>query len=89
MAPRSDFLTELFTTPLSDGLRWHLFFSFEGNDAMRMTGGTNDGVVPIASQLAPVAQAQAHWLHGFPETHTSILRSPDASAALNRALAGL
>jgi pimeloyl-ACP methyl ester carboxylesterase len=87
--PGSDFLTELFATPLRDGLRWHLFFSFEGNDPLRMTDGTNDGTVPIASQLAQPAQAQAHRLHGFPETHTSILHSQAASEALNRALAGL
>jgi pimeloyl-ACP methyl ester carboxylesterase len=88
MEPGSDFLTELFATSLRGGLTWHLFFSFEGNDSLRMTGGVNDGVVPIASQLAPAAQAQAHRLHGFPETHTSILSSPAVSEALNRALAG-
>jgi len=56
---------------------------------MRMTGGPNDGTVPVASELAPLAQEQARHLRGFPETHTSILSSPAVSAALNRALAGI
>jgi pimeloyl-ACP methyl ester carboxylesterase len=88
IAPDSRFLATLFATPLPDDLPWHLFFSFEGNESLRMTGGANDGVVPIASELAAAAQDQARHLQGFPESHTSILKSPAVSEALNRALAG-
>lgn len=87
--PGSDFLTALFATPLPGDLPWHLYFAFEGGRRRRGLGGPNDGVVTIASQLAPTAQEHALRVLGFPENHSSILSSPAVSEALNRALAGL
>jgi pimeloyl-ACP methyl ester carboxylesterase len=89
LKPGSDFLTALFATALSEDLRWDLYFSFEGGRRRRGLGGANDGVVTVASQLAPVAQEHARRVRGFPESHTSILSSPAVSAALNQALAGM
>jgi len=85
MAPSSHFLQGLFEPPLPEGLDHHLFFSFEGN-RRRGAGGTNDGVVTVASQLSPAAQAQAGKLVGFAENHTSVLRSTRTAEALNAAL---
>jgi hypothetical protein len=85
MAPSSHFLEGLFEVPLNDGLAHHLFFAFEGHRS-RGTTGTNDGVVALASQLAPPAQEQATRRLGFAEDHSSILRSARAAAALNAAL---
>ncbi len=83
--PQSDFLREIFATKLPAECRYHLFFSYEGGAALMR--GANDGVVTLASQLAPAAQQQATRVWGFPENHDSILQSDDVVAALNEILA--
>jgi len=87
MAPSSVFIRTLFETPLSATVEFHLFFGFEGNRRFRSTGGINDGVVSVASQLAPEAQRDARRLYGFASNHTDILRSPEVSRTLNALLA--
>lgn len=86
MKPGSPFLTELMETPLSDEVEFHLFFGFEGHLARKRTGGVNDGVVALASQLAPEAQRDAARLRGFPANHTDILLRADVAQALNEVL---
>ena len=87
VAPSSIFIHTLFETPLPATVEFHLFFGFEGNRRFRGTGGINDGVVAVASQLAPEAQRDARRLYGFPSNHTEILRSPEVSETLNALLA--
>jgi pimeloyl-ACP methyl ester carboxylesterase len=87
MAPSSVFVRTLFQTPLPKTVEFHLFFGFEGHRRFRRTGGINDGVVAIASQLASQAQRDARRLHGFASDHTEILRNPEVSEILNALLA--
>jgi pimeloyl-ACP methyl ester carboxylesterase len=87
MAPSSVFLSTLFETALPQAVEFHLLFGFEGHRRFRRTGGINDGVVSVASQLAPPAQRDARRLHGFPSNHTEILRNPEVSKVLNALLA--
>jgi pimeloyl-ACP methyl ester carboxylesterase len=85
--PGSAFLRRLMETPLSDEVEFHLFFGFEGHRAFKGIGGTNDGVVAMASQLASEAQRDADTMRGFPADHTDILRRQDVAKALNAVLA--
>ena len=87
MRPGSHFIGDLFETKLPDETDHHLFFAFEGHRRGGATSGANDGVVAVASQLAPRAQRGATRVRGLPENHTSILRSPEAAAGLNELLA--
>jgi pimeloyl-ACP methyl ester carboxylesterase len=86
MKPGSAFLQTLLVTPLPEGMEFQLFFGFEGNRSFRSRGGANDGVVTLASQLAPEAQQQARRLQGFPANHTEILRRDEVADALNALL---
>lgn len=85
--PGSHFVQDLFETPLPENTEHHLFFAFEGHRRGGATGGANDGVVAVASQLSPGAQAGATRIRGLPENHTGIIRSPDAAKALHGLLA--
>lgn len=86
MKPGSAFLQTLLVTPLPEWMEFQLFFGFEGSRSFRSRSGANDGVVTLASQLAPEAQQQARRLHGFPANHTEILRRDEVAEALNALL---
>jgi hypothetical protein len=85
MAPKSEFIRDLFATKLPEECRFHLLFGFEGGSML--VGGANDGVVAVASELAPVAQEEAVKIYGFPASHMGILDSKAASERLNEILA--
>jgi pimeloyl-ACP methyl ester carboxylesterase len=87
MAPGSPFLRSLLEPPLPSTLGYDLFFSYAGGS--RWTCAANDGVVTLASQLLPRAQTEARMMHGFDETHRTILRSADLSAMVHEQLAPL
>lgn len=89
MRPRSHFVEDLFETELPEDVEHHLFFAFEGHRRGGAIRGANDGVVAVASQLSPQAQTGAARVYGVPESHTGILRSPDAVATFNGLLAAL
>ncbi|MDF2458762.1 MAG: hypothetical protein K0S79_1178 [Nitrospira sp.] len=93
MAPRSAYLTDLFFSthngapmhrPLPSGTRHHLLFGFKHSGTA--VGECSDGTVTLASQLYPGAQEDAIRLHGFDETHMSILDSVETSRLVNRLL---
>jgi uncharacterized alpha/beta hydrolase family protein len=84
IAPTSDFLKNLFTTPLPKTIPHYLLFSFKGT--RQMAEGNNDGAVSIASQLRPVAQEGAYLIRGFNEGHVSILENQDVAHLVNRIL---
>ena len=46
-------------------------------------GEPNDGVVAISSELAWPVQQAARRVYGFPESHTSILRSAQVAQIVN------
>jgi len=86
MAPSSPFLQALLEAPLSGETRFHLLFSFAGHRGRDRAAGANDGVVTVKSQLAPRAQNQASGVHGFPTSHTGILRDPAVAEELGALL---
>ncbi len=81
LAPNSPFLQTLFERRLPNQVPSYLLFGVAGGD------GT-DGVVPLTSALSLRAQAEAVHIYGFPETHTSNLKSPAAIDRLNILLEG-
>lgn len=93
MAPDSEFLTQLFhpapgvgqTAGLPAETEMHLLFSYRGGD--RLTWGTSDGVITLASLLRPEAQDQAASIYGYDTTHIGILDDPAAIDRVNRILA--
>ena len=75
--PQSPFIQALHRRPLPTGLEYSLLFAFANGQKVKM-GENSDGIVPLSSQLAPSAQAEARTEFGFNTTHAGILRDPDA-----------
>jgi pimeloyl-ACP methyl ester carboxylesterase len=80
LAPASGFLKGL-EAPLPSSVRFALLFTF-GERSM-LVGGNNDGVVPLASQLAAYAQADASEVRGFDADHVGVLSDAQAIRHLN------
>ena len=76
MVPDSPFLQSLFAKELPPSVPFYLFFGVVG-------GNGTDGAVPLTSELSLHAQGDAKRIYGFPENHTSILRSEAAIGRLN------
>lgn len=75
LVPDGPFMTSQYAQPLPEGLRYALFFAFDGN-------GAGDGVVPLTSQLREEAQREAAHVRGFHTTHTGILAHEGVLAAI-------
>lgn len=71
LAPRGDFIKDLFVQPLPKGLPHYLLFSYHNGNTL--AGVSGDGVIPLVSQLRPEAQAQAKEVRGFDDDHTGIV----------------
>lgn len=84
LAPGSPFLDHLFDEPLPGDVEHHLLFSFRNESGLRR--GSGDGVIPLASQLRPEAQAQATTLRGFDDDHMSVLENPEVHRLVNELL---
>lgn len=76
MVPDSPFLQSLFAKELPPSVPFYLFFGVVG-------GNGTDGAVPLTSEISLHAQGDAKRIYGFPENHTSILRSEAAIGRLN------
>ena len=81
--PESAFLRRLHRIPLPAGFRYHLMYAYGKAQTIKL-GENSDGVVPLSSQLASAAQAEAADQYGINTTHDGILNHPEA---LNRILA--
>jgi hypothetical protein len=77
LVPSGELVTHLHDAPLPDETS-HAMLIATGARA----GARSDGVVPIASQRAPRALAEADSVRLFGESHTGILRSARARAAI-------
>lgn len=76
VVPGSPFIERVLGTPLPPDLRVCLFFGFGGRKISRFVPGASDGVVTVASQLEPRAQAAAIRIFGYDDTHRGILDDP-------------
>jgi len=85
IAPGSEFLQWVQAKPLPKAIPHYLLFSYGGGG--RFSSEPNDGVVTLASQLDPSAQAESVKVYGFNDSHTGILADPAVSALLNDILA--
>ncbi len=81
--PASPFIAQLHRRPLPPTLHYHLLFAYADDRTIR-TGGSGDGVVPLASQLSPPAQQEATAQTGFDATHTGVLSDDAAIEAILR-----
>ena len=84
VVPESEFIRDLFRPPLPENLPHYLLFSYEGKS--RFAKGNSDGVVTIASELRPEAQAGAVMVRGFAENHTGILKNRRAILLISQIL---
>jgi hypothetical protein len=76
MRTGSDFTRHLYEQSLAPQVHYSLAFTFAGHQSMVLPE-SNDGVVSADSQLKAEAQAEAVRMHGFNETHTSVLQSDE------------
>ena len=83
MASGSPFLKSL-RTELPPAVPHHLLFSYVGG---ARSDGPTDGTVSVRSMLSPEVQAKAASVTGYPETHMTILESPEALRRVNALLA--
>ncbi len=85
MQPSSHYLKHLFANKLPAKTRHFLIFDFQTHQAPWLKRD-NDGVVQVASELFPPAQAGAQAMFGFPYNHVEILGKPDVHAKVNEYL---
>ena len=84
VAPGSAYLQWLDATPLPDHVAFVVLFGWHGYSMIE--GAPSDGTVTLDSQLTQAVQQAATTVHGFPETHTSILRSDEVAGVVIDAL---
>lgn len=82
LRPEGIFLKRLFERPLPPGVSHSLLFGHRGGYSLFRP--TTDGTVSLASQLRPEAQAEARFVMGFDEDHTSILATATVVAQVTR-----
>jgi triacylglycerol esterase/lipase EstA (alpha/beta hydrolase family) len=75
--PDSSFIKQLYRKPLAAGVSHHLLYTY-GNPETLKLGENSDGVVPLSSQLRPIAQSHAAQQFGFNASHTGVLNDPEA-----------
>jgi pimeloyl-ACP methyl ester carboxylesterase len=77
MQTGSDFTRRLYEQSIASQVHYSLAFTFAGQQSVLLPE-SNDGAVSVDSQLKAEAQAEAVRIHGFNETHISILQSDEA-----------
>ena len=75
--PDGVFISELFRKPLPSHVSHHLLYAYSNPGTLKL-GENSDGVVPLSSQLHPMAQQQATEQFGFNSSHTNVLKDEDA-----------
>jgi pimeloyl-ACP methyl ester carboxylesterase len=77
--PENRFIKELYRKPLPDFLYHQLIYAYQNPDTLKISENS-DGVVPLSSQLHPIAQKQSQGQFGFNSSHTSILKDEEMIA---------
>lgn len=81
----SEFTRRLRVQPLPAGMTHHLGFTFAGRN-LPFLPPSNDGVVSVASQLAPPMQENAADVRGFDLPHAGPLHSDEAARWVGQCL---
>ncbi|WP_163338890.1 DUF413 domain-containing protein [Desulfopila sp. IMCC35008] len=79
--PSSPFIRDLYRKPLPDSFNHQLIYAYQNPDILKIRENS-DGVVPLSSQLHPIAQQQSKGQFGFDSSHTSILEDEEMIAYL-------
>ncbi len=72
--PNNAFIRKLYRKPLPDYMNHHLIYAYQNPDVLKLSENS-DGVVPLSSQLYPMAQKQSSEQFGFNSSHTGILEN--------------
>ncbi|MDH3465690.1 MAG: alpha/beta hydrolase [Gammaproteobacteria bacterium] len=75
--PEGIFVDRLFRKPLPLHVNHQLLYAY-GNPEKLKLGENSDGVVPLSSQLHPVAQRQSTGQFGINSSHTDVLKDEGA-----------
>lgn len=75
--PEGIFVDRLFRKPLPLHVNHQLLYAY-GNPEKLKLGENSDGVVPLSSQLHPIAQRQSTRQFGFNSSHTDVLKDEGA-----------
>ena len=76
LVPDGPFIQHLYRRPLLPSINYQLLYAY-GNSDMIKVGASSDGVVPLFSQLRPVAQKESAMNMGFNSSHTGILKNDE------------
>ncbi len=74
--PDSRFIKNLYRKPLPESVKHQLIYAYHNPDTLKISENS-DGVVPLSSQLHPIAQKQSQEQFGFNSSHTSILENEE------------
>ncbi len=77
--PENRFIKRLYRKPLPEFLNHQLIYAYQNPDTLKLSENS-DGVVPLSSQLHPLAQKQSQGQFGFNNSHTSILEDEEMIA---------
>jgi pimeloyl-ACP methyl ester carboxylesterase len=80
LIPGGQLLSELYDTPLPEGLEYTLLFAHVGGSV------GSDNTVGLASQLRPEALEEADYIYGFRGTHTGVLTDEAVATRVTQAL---
>ncbi|MGF1718892.1 hypothetical protein L4D20_02455 [Vibrio kyushuensis] len=74
--PASEFINDLYKNPLPKRINHQLYYAYNNSSVIKM-GENSDGVVPLSSQLNPMAQRQSQGQFGFNSDHVDILKNEE------------
>ena len=86
--PEGPFIKRLYRKPLPSHVSHHLLYAY-GNPETLKFGENSDGVVPLFSQLHPIAQRQATEQFGLNTSHTGVLKDEDAIRHIVQSIDGV
>ncbi|MDN4502937.1 alpha/beta hydrolase [Alteromonadaceae bacterium BrNp21-10] len=74
--PNNEFIHNLYRKPLPDFVNHQLYYGFKNDNTIKLAENS-DGVVPLSSQLYPMAQQQSSGQFGFNNGHVDILNNEE------------
>ena len=76
LAPRSNFMRNLSSTPVPSGLGFYMFFGARSDRSLLTAFGNNDGRLTVNAMMDTPLSREARDVFGFYEDHVSILSAP-------------